>query len=118
MAGLDRRIDAIMCLVTVQLLYLPDCPNVDPARAVLRAAMAAAGVSVPVEEIDTTAADVPEWLRHWGSPTILVDGMDVAGEVPSGGQACRVYDCGGALSGVPSVALVRAAIESSRAREI
>ena len=61
-----------------------------------------------VQEIDVTAADTPEHLRGWGSPTILIDGVDVAGGRPSG-SSCRLYP-GSDRPGVPSLDTLRAAL--------
>jgi mercuric ion transport protein len=94
----------------VQLLYFPGCPNVDAARDVLRRALV--GRRAIVQEIDTTATSTPERLRGWGSPTILVDGIDVADEKPSG-QCCRLY-LGAEVRGAPSEAVIRAALDRAR----
>jgi len=78
-----------------------------------------AGLQLPdtVEEIDVTAADVPEHLHDWGSPTILINGVDVGGEQAPMGAVCRLYAAGGDPNsrGVPSEALIRAAIERAKA---
>lgn len=85
----------------VQLLYFPGCPNLDAARDLL------AALSVRFTEVDVTASDTPVELRQWGSPTILVDGADVAGEVVGTGAACRLYHHPDGPRGVPSVDVVR-----------
>jgi len=93
----------------VQLLYVPDCPNLDACRAALREALAAENVDVAVEEIDVDDPDAPTWARGWGSPTILVDGVDVAGATRSDGSACRIY-----ANGAPGVAAIRARLAAAR----
>lgn len=76
----------------VQLLYFPDCPNRDAARHALRRSMSSLGMTVPFEELDVTGPSTPEELRAWGSPTILVDGLDVGSELrPVGAGSCRLY---------------------------
>jgi hypothetical protein len=50
----------------VQLLYLPDCPNVDAARATLREALSKLEDAPAVGELDVTAPDTPPHLRSWG----------------------------------------------------
>ena len=88
----------------IQLLYFEGCPNVDAARNALREALAAEKLDVVVEEIDVEAPSAPTWARGWGSPTILVDGVDVAGATPSGASSCcRLY-----ADGAPDVAAIRA----------
>jgi hypothetical protein len=83
--------------VKIQLLYFPGCPHVDASRAALREALAAEQIAVGVEEIDVAHPDAPAWVRAWGSPTILIDGRDVAGQrapSTSTGVACRLYGGG------------------------
>lgn len=92
----------------VQLLSFPGCPNASAAREVLRGRLAAAGLPLTFEEIDITAPETPEYLAGWGSPTILVNGADVADESPAG-VCCRLYS-DGERSGVPSEALIDRAL--------
>ena len=40
--------------------------------------MTAEKIDAEIEEIDVTDPDAPASVRRWGSPTILVDGKDVA----------------------------------------
>jgi mercuric ion transport protein len=102
--------------MTVQLLFFPGCPNVDATRAALRRALAATGLPDAFEELDATAPTTPESLRAWGSPTVLVDGADVAGGDPSG-ASCRLYvGADGRPAGVPSDALIRRALERANRR--
>jgi mercuric ion transport protein len=95
----------------IHLLYFQGCPNVEPARAALRDALSAEGVDVHVEEVDVEAADAPAWARGWGSPTILIDGKDLAGESRSTGSSCRIY-----ASGAPGVDEIRERIAAGRVK--
>lgn len=92
----------------MQLLYFPGCPNADLARRQLRLALDRIEPPPEVTEIDVTSPGTPEHLRRWGSPTILVDGVDVAGGVPSG-SSCRLYP-ESPNHGVPPLALIQAAL--------
>lgn len=87
----------------IQLLSFPGCPTAGPTRAALVEAMGRAGVSVPIEEIDTTAATTPEYLRGWASPTVLIDGVDLEGRRGPDGGGCRLY---GGRGAPPSVELI------------
>ena len=93
----------------IQLLHFEGCPNLERTRAALRDAMAAEHVDDPVDEIDVEAADAPEAMRGWGSPTILVDGIDITGAARSTGSSCRLY-----ADGAPSVDQVRAALVAAK----
>ena len=93
----------------VQLLYFPGCPHVDAARALLRAVLDESRRGVAPVEVDVTAEDTPAELRSWGSPTILVNGVDVAGGVPAG-RSCRLYPTS-RNPGVPPLDQIRAAVD-------
>ena len=91
----------------IELLWDADCPNVDDARDVLRAALTEVGLPARWTEWRSDDPAVPERARSYGSPTVLIDRRDVAGDVPSIPQCCRVYPHeGGRLRGVPRVASV------------
>lgn len=91
-------------VVIVQLVYFPGCPHVDAARALLRR------IGVPFEEVDTSSRSAPELLRGWGSPTILVNGRDVAGGSRTSGDSCRLYENG---APTPTEEQIRAALAPS-----
>ena len=95
----------------VQLLTFPECPNAAAARDLLELVLASSGIHAVIEEVDTTAPDTPEPLRGWGSPTILVNGADVAGQDAPGCASCRLYrDEAGRLHATPPEALLRSAL--------
>jgi hypothetical protein len=99
-------------MLTVELIYDANCPNVQDARAQLLRAFAATGLPPHWQELDRGAPESPPQVRAYGSPTILVNGQDVAGASPSAGaDCCRLYvDDGGQLKGVPSVEAITAAL--------
>lgn len=99
-------------VVTVELIYDVDCPNVKEARSQLLRAFAETGLSPQWREWDRNAPESPSHVRAYGSPTILVNGHDVADTSPStDADCCRLYmDDGGGLRGVPSVATISSAL--------
>jgi mercuric ion transport protein len=98
--------------MNVELIYDADCPNVAATRSLLIKAFARTGVSARWREWERSAPDSPEYAKSYGSPTILIDGEDVAGTGPvAGAGACRVYaDAQGSLSRTPSLEIVCAAL--------
>jgi len=101
----------------VELVYDPGCPNVDKARAVLTRALQEAGAPAVWTEWSTEDPQCPENLLGLGSPTILVNGQDVAPgphpwapRQPGEGARCRVYREEGRLLGAPPSDQVLAAI--------
>lgn len=78
----------------IELLWWEGCPSTEPALAQLREALEDLGIEnaeVRKREIRTDAD--AQAAGFVGSPTILVDGIDVAGASPSEPAAlnCRVY---------------------------
>jgi hypothetical protein len=101
--------------LSIDLIYDADCPNVAAARSTLSEAFAQTGISARLREWERSSSDVPAYVKAFGSPTILVDGKDVAGEAPdaSGGN-CRVYRTkDGALTHTPSLDAVCTAISTA-----
>lgn len=94
----------------IALLYFDDCPNWKVADERLAAIAAErADLTVTSHLIDTL--EEAERVGFHGSPSILVDGVDVFAEPDAGvGLSCRVYRTPDGLTGVPSVAQLRAAL--------
>jgi hypothetical protein len=102
----------------IQLLTFLGGPHTEGARAAVECSLAARGTVAPIEEIDTTSHEAPEPLRGWGSPTILVNGTGVGGESGPSGASCRLYrDANGRPSGLPSEALIVAALQRANVQE-
>lgn len=99
-------------MLQVELIYDPDCPNIQGARKALLEGFAQVGLEPSWTEWDRKSPESPAHALRHGSPTILVDGHDVAADVeePSA-DSCRVYDHGpGGLNGVPPVSRIAAAL--------
>jgi len=100
--------------VKVQLITFAGCPNAGAARELLRRCLSLAGLEPTFEEIDSTAPETPEQFREWGSPTVLVNGVDIAGQEPTG-PGCRLYrDGAGHVQTSPPERLLRDAFEAAR----
>jgi len=96
----------------VELIYDMDCPNVEHARQALMAAFGEAKRDPSWVEWDRQSPESLAYVRGYGSPTILVDGRDVASaDTGDGADCCRVYDWGvEGLKGVPAVQNIVAAL--------
>jgi hypothetical protein len=64
----------------IELLSVPECPQVDATRGLLRSCLAELGLGVPVEEK----------VGAFPSPTILIDGVDVMRNAGIAGATCRL----------------------------
>ncbi len=88
--------------IKVQLLMFDACPLAGRARQVLEQALAEVGIE-DYEEIDILDPSVPDVLREWGSPTILINGADVSGRAKGDAVGCRIYP---GADRVPSLASI------------
>src|SRR5262252_7833035 len=101
----------------VQLIAFTGCPNADAAREALRRSLKLAGLEPVFEEIDSTAPEAPDQFRERGSPTVLIDGEDVAGQGAPTGHSCRLYrDATGRTFGWPPESLLLDAIRLAKRR--
>lgn len=100
----------------IELIYDTDCPNVEATREQLRAVLQASGGDAEWIEWKRNDPNAPKYVRDYGSPTVLVDGVDVAGASPSSEvSCCRLYEsANGTISGVPSHEAISAAIFERR----
>lgn len=89
----------------VELIFDADCPHAEAARAQVRAALAAAELVGGWTEWERSSPASPAYVRRYGSPTILINGTDVAPGPPMNGAACcRLYrDKRGRIQGVPDL---------------
>lgn len=89
-----------MSKTMIELVYFEGCPNAERARENL-ASLLEPGSWV---EWNLSQEDTPERFRRFGSPTVLVDGRDVTGEVGgNAAMACRA-------DGAPTVDAIRRAL--------
>lgn len=96
----------------IEFLYDRDCPNIDDARRQLRRALQRAGLAGDWIEWERNDPNSPAYARQFGSPTVLVDGRDVAGESPAeDAPSCRIYTHSrGRNRGVPRADVIVAAL--------
>lgn len=103
-------------MIQVELVYDTNCPNVEEARRVLAQAFAAAKLTAHWQEWERGSPGSPPYVRNFGSPTVLVNGVDVEPQpAVADCGACRVYpDEHGKLRGVPRASSLVAAISEAQ----
>ena len=104
-----------MATITVSVLYFDGCPNHPPAVEAVRRVADRLGIDVRIEQIDVPGPDRVHDLRFLGSPTIQVNGEDVEPTARTRTDfafGCRTYPDG---SGVPSDAMIVAALREAMA---
>jgi len=94
----------------IALLYFDDCPNWKIADERL-AAIAAERRDLTVSRHLVDTPEEAERVGFRGSPSILVDGIDVFAEPDDGvGLSCRVYRTPDGPAGAPTVEQLRATL--------
>src|SRR6267154_402310 len=99
----------------IEVLYVPGCPNHQPAVHRLRNALRCEAVDMPIQEIPVSDEATARSLRFPGSPTVRINGEDAE---PNGqqsfGLACRLYPGG---CGLPSAEALQRAISAAKNQE-
>ena len=88
----------------IDLLYVPECPSRNLARAHVDDALASIGLVAVVREQEIRTSEEAARVGMLGSPTILVNGRDpfrATDRTPA--LACRLYYSEAGFMGAPSV---------------
>ena len=92
----------------LDLLVAPDCPNAEPAEELVRRTVARLAPDAEIVRTVVHSADEAQQFAFPGSPTVRVDGEDLAGpDAGPAAYACRRYEAG---AGVPPEWLLEARI--------
>ena len=100
----------------VEVLYVADCPSHPAAVKLVREVLAEEGITAEVSEILVRDERMAGELKFLGSPTIRIDGRDVAGESQSTKNfalSCRLYP-GSKETGLPPAEMVHRAVSAAR----
>jgi hypothetical protein len=96
----------------IEVLYVPGCPNYQPAFARIQKVLASESLQADVHGVPVSSDEEAKVLLFPGSPTIRIDGDDVEpNHANSPGLACRLY---ANRSGVPSEEVLRLALRAKR----
>jgi hypothetical protein len=94
----------------IEVLYVPGCPNYQPAVARIQQVLASEFLQAEVHGVAVSSDAEAKALRFPGSPTIRIDGDDVEpNDATSPGLSCRLY---ANRSGVPSEEVLRLAVRA------
>ncbi len=97
----------------IEVLYVLDCPHHPAAMAALKGVLAVEGISDQVSEILVTDPRMAETLKFRGSPTIRINGRDIAEEgVQHFALSCRLYP-GEKQPGVPPPEMIHRAVREA-----
>jgi len=104
--------------VRVEVLHVADCPTHSAAVKLVERVLAAEGVEAEICEVLVRDERMASELRFCGSPTIRINGRDVAGEshdARSFALSCRLYP-GSQQVGLPPAEMVHRAVLEARQR--
>ena len=100
----------------VELIYFDGCPNIADTRALLVKAFVKLKLPITWTEWNQNDEDCPQELSQFGSPTVLVNGVDVLPlESVQQGDCCRVYfdEDSRKSSGTPTLNMLTTAMEDA-----
>ena len=100
----------------VEVLYVSECPSHPAALKLVRDVLAAQGVATHIHEVLVRDEQMASELKFLGSPTIRINGKDVAGESPTAknfGLSCRLYQ-GSKQIGLPPAEVIHRAVLEAR----
>lgn len=97
----------------VVVLHVEGCPNVELAESRLKLAAERLDLDVQMRREQVKSLTQAEKLGFGGSPTLLVNGVDLLPQHPGApGLACRLYRTRRGVEGAPSLADLEEAISS------
>lgn len=103
----------------VEVLYVAECPSHPAAVKLVKDTLAAEGIAAEIHEVLVRDEGMAGELRFYGSPTIRINGRDVAGE-PKNEQSfalsCRLYH-GSSQIGLPPTEMIHRAVLEARREE-
>ena len=103
----------------VEVLYVSECPSHPAAVKLVRDVLAAQGVATDIHEVLVRDEGMAIELKFPGSPTIRINGRDVAGESQTAKNfslSCRLYPASKQI-GLPPAEIVHRAVLEARQKE-
>lgn len=99
----------------IEVLFVPGCPNYEPAVERMRKVLAAEALNTEVKGIPVSSEEDARALMFPGSPTIRVNGHDVEpNTMTAPGLTCRLYSN---RKGVPSEEVLQTAVTRAKGAE-
>jgi hypothetical protein len=106
--------------VRVEVLYVVECPSHPAAVKLVKDVLAAEGIVADIHEVLVADEKMASELGFSGSPTIRINGRDIAGEqhkAQTFSLSCRFYP-GSKPIGVPPAEMIHRAVLEAREGDI
>ena len=100
----------------VEVLYIAECPTHRAAVKLVKDVLAAQGIAAEIHEVLVRDERMATSLQFFGSPTIRIDGQDIAGELDKPQHfslSCRLY-AESKQVGLPPAEMIRKAVLEAR----
>jgi hypothetical protein len=99
----------------IEVLFVPGCPNYEPAVERVKKILASESLPIDVEGIQVNTDADARALLFPGSPTIRINGDDIEpDQTNTPGLTCRLY---ANRTGVPSEEALRLAVSRAKGKE-
>jgi len=98
----------------IEVLYISDCPHYPAALAELKRVLSVEKISTQVSEVLVANPHMAQAMKFRGSPTIRINGRDIAGEseLQHFAVSCRLYP-GEKQPGVPPAGMIHRAVRDA-----
>ncbi|NQV51415.1 MAG: hypothetical protein HQ507_13030 [Candidatus Marinimicrobia bacterium] len=96
----------------VELHYFDECPSYKDAFSNFQEAVLNLGMKCEIEWVQVEDADHAQSINFQGSPSILIDGIDLEGKQEPAVFGCRIYHIDGKLTGTPTKAYITKMIKA------
>jgi len=91
----------------IELYYFEGCPTYKEARKNLKSVLKEMNIDDEIDMILVESPDHAQELRFQGSPSIVIDGIDLEGKNDPALFACRIYEIDGKMTGTPTIQYIR-----------
>ena len=91
----------------IELYYFAGCPTYKEATFNLRSVLKELGIDEEIKLILVESQDHAQEFKFQGSPSIVIDGIDLERKNDPALFGCRIYEIDGKFSGTPSKQFIR-----------
>jgi hypothetical protein len=98
--------------VQIDFQYFQSCPGHVQALTNLRAGLRESGIRADIRLINVTSPEQAEKVGFQGSPSIRVNGKDLAGRNEGSAYGCRIYQINGKITSTPTKEFIQERIKS------
>lgn len=95
----------------IELYYFEGCPTYHEAKINLKAVLKELSIDDEIDMILVESPDHAQELKFQGSPSIVIDGIDLESKNDPALYGCRIYEIEGKLTGTPTKQFIKEKID-------